>query len=274
MYFSISVPQYWHENGRENYRFSINFYTFAINKHLNNPYLTGQMKFKVLYGWYIAIVAVMLFSACIKISNIVKGFADGYSAAYENVSENIEKSDAAPMVWAGTDIKIAASDLKDIEFPIKLERDGTGDEVELTPLAYAVMASGDMGSNPKIMALSALQLFAALVVLVLFVMVLVYIVKLFIRINAALKRKEIFDIKVIRTMRLLGWLLLAQAVVNTLFSYIQAVLGDAVLSGYGINVIFSGEIDYTKFLLAFVTVMISEIFEIGHSIQEEQSLTI
>ena len=233
-----------------------------------------KINFKILYSWYIVIVALMLFSTCVKISDVAAGFVEGYDLAYKKLSENMEKEDALPMIWAGSNIRIDADSLQNMPLPIKLKSGDNGACVELFPVAYTVVASGNIGEKEKMSTLSAIQSVVAFSVLIISIAVLFIIVRLFIRMNFALKKREIFDMRVIRTMQTLGWLLLAQAAVNAVFLYIQTLLGGCVLSGYDMDVAFFEGIDYTRFILAFVTIMISEIFKIGHDIREEQNLTI
>ncbi len=233
------------------------------------------MNFKVLYGWYVAIVVVMALSVGLKISHVAKAFVKGFETAYSNVSESVEENDTLPVVWAGANIRIVSDSLK-AGYPtvLVLRSKDKRTLVEMTPSTYTVMASGDSDNKGEIIALSVVQGLLAFLVLILSAVVFVFIAKLFICINSALKRREVFDLKVIRIMRVLGMILLAQSLVNMAFVWIQSEIGETILSGYDIDIVFADTLDYTRIVLAFVTIMISEVFKIGYNIKEEQSLTI
>jgi len=231
------------------------------------------MNFKVLYGWYVAIVVVMVLSVGLKISHVAKAFVEGFETAYSNVSESVEENDTLPVVWAGANIRIDSDSLK-AAYSTVLKSGDKSSLVEIIPSTYTVMASGDPDNKGEIIALSVVQGLLAFLVLILSAVVFVFIAKLFICINSALKRREVSDLKVIRTMRVLGMILLAQSLVNMAFVWIQSEIGETILSGYDIDIVFADTLDYTRIVLAFVTIMISEVFKIGYNIREEQSLTI
>ena len=231
------------------------------------------MNFKVLYGWYVAIVVVMVLSVGLKISHVADAFVEGFETAYNNINESVEDNDALPVVWAGTNIRIDSDSLK-AAYSTVLKSGDKSSLVEIIPSTYTVMASGDSDNKGVIIALSVVQGLLAFLVLILSVVAFVFIAKLFVCINSALKRREVFDLKVIKTMRVLGIVLLTQALVNMAFVWIQSEIGETILSGYDIDIVFADTLDYTRLVLAFVTIMISEIFKIGYNIREEQSLTI
>lgn len=234
------------------------------------------MNFKTLHILFFTIVAIMIFSVGSKISKVASGFMEGFKVASENIGEYDSQFDrheenTLPLMWSGANILVKPDGKK---LSVLLENEEKTSSVEVRPMSCLVVAKGNVGNSFELLFLNILQTILAFTVLGIGIAVLFFIFRLFVVISRALNRKVVFDLKVIRSMRVLGILLLAQAVVHTAFMYLQGTIGNMVFECYNIEVLRLDYIEYGQLILALATIMVSEIFRIGHQIQEEQSLTV
>lgn len=237
------------------------------------------MNFKVLYGLYFSIVTIMLFAIGVTLVKVCSGFMAGFRLGYENVVavsttdslSSLAETRPLPLLWAGAGIHVKS---KEDELGTVLSEDPNIEKISITPSVCMVVLNGKVENGPKIMLLSLMQTLLAFCVLGVSVAMLVFLIKLFIRLRIALNAKEIFNMRVVNTMRVLGILLLVQVFVGMLFSYLQGTIAGLVLSRYDIEILRFEDVDYPQIIFGLAIIMISEVFKIGYKIQEEQNLTV
>ncbi len=223
------------------------------------------MRIKALYSLYIILVIFIFASVVISGRDFVLGINEAIQE--EDGSFNTKYSSMRFILPNRVD------NLEGMNSTIGKLSDSTA-MVEILPYGMYMNVT-NLKAVPKIVNVYIIVLFvAALGSTVLAVLIMLFLYKLIIRLRKAINMGQIFYLPLIKAMTVLGFLLIIMSALEAGFYYINYLAAIEVLHKLGYYVQTSFSIDFILGIFGLSLLFISQVFRIGHQIEEEQSLTV
>lgn len=249
------------------------------------------MNAKKLYILYFFLVIFTLALAAVSIVQ----FAGGVNEGVKLVSEETDLSQTVPVkvpaefyVGNVSNVKIAVGQDSVCNGAARLRHEGNGEPLRFfykdnlenenaimaMPNGFTVRVTNVLECGGGVFTSFVCCVLFSWGMMIVYIIIIVFLYKLFARLKKAIQLEQIFYIPLIKTLRTLGLLLIVENIFESLLIYLNGKCAVSLLAleGFEVNTMLS--LDVILGIFGISLLFIAQVFKVGYKIQEEQKLTI
>lgn len=249
------------------------------------------MNAKKLYLLYSFLVIFTLALAAVKIVQFADGVNEGIKLVGESSDPNQPSLVKVPAVfYIGniSNVKIKQQPDSVCNCSARLEHEGGGEPIKyfykdnseagnpvmVVPNGFNVQVSNIFECDNSVLMYFVSSVLFSWSMVIVYVIIIVFLYKLFARLKKAIQLEQIFYIPLIKALRILGLLLIVENILELMLIWAngRCAVELLALEGFEFETILS--LDVILGIFGISLLFIAQVFKVGYKIQEEQKLTI